>query len=142
MICKNCNGPLSDQDERHGYSTCHNCAPGHTPEGSHYASSEDCDPTWQWWGEVEFFVSVGSVQWDFNNEFLSPSERFNQASAFALSCSLRRGGAPVTLDVCIYSERAALEWGGDSALESWADDPEASVSERYVIRAEPLGRVA
>ena len=50
-----------------------------------------------------------------------------------------RTGDPVTLDVCCRSQDAADAIGEG---ESYAEDPEASVTARIVIRAEYQGRVA
>jgi len=48
---------------------------------------------------------------------------------------------PVNVDVIVYSRAAARAWGGDSAVEVYDADPDASVHERIVIRAESLGRI-
>ncbi len=66
---------------------------------------------------------------------------FNEAAAFAVVLS-SSNGRPVNLDVLIHSRLAAKIWGGDDALEQYEDDPDASVSERFIIRAESVGRIA
>ena len=48
-LCKVCRRQLSDQDMRHGYETCAQCAPGHVPEGSRYHENpSDLMPFLEW----------------------------------------------------------------------------------------------
>jgi len=47
-----------------------------------------------------------------------------------------------TLDVCVWSEEGARHYGGDDAVESYREDPECSVFERYEIRVSSMGRIA
>jgi hypothetical protein len=65
---------------------------------------------------------------------------FWEACAHAISQCLSNG-MPVTLDVVIWSKAGAGFWGGDDAVEEYKEDPEASVFERIVVRAESQGRV-
>ena len=66
---------------------------------------------------------------------------FNKAAGFAVSrcCS---GGGKVVIDVVTWSRTAARLWGGEAGEETYDLDPDASVHERIVIKAEALGRVA
>lgn len=56
-------------------------------------------------------------------------------------------GAHGTIDVCVWSEAGARAYGGDDAAEIYAEDPDASVHERWVTsKKDPrqfdcLGRV-
>lgn len=68
-------------------------------------------------------------------------ETFNEAAGHAVSLAAS-GKEDVSIDVLIYSEDGAREWGGDSAVEDYWQDPDASVSERIIVRAESIGRVA
>lgn len=45
------------------------------------------------------------------------------------------------LDVLVYSEKGAEQWGGDDAVERYKEDPDASVFERYEISINCIGRV-
>ena len=65
---------------------------------------------------------------------------FDKACGFAVSVAC--SGRDSAVDVLIYSEKAARAWGGDSAVEDYREDPDASGSERIVIKAESIGRVA
>lgn len=65
---------------------------------------------------------------------------FEDASSFAIARAVSHG-KPVKLDVVIYSKAAARAWGGDDAVDVYEDDPEASVHERIIVRAESQGRI-
>jgi hypothetical protein len=67
-------------------------------------------------------------------------DTFDAAAGFAVS--LAASGRTVALDVLIWSEAAARAWGGDDAVESYREDPDASVFERIEITANPVGRIA
>lgn len=64
----------------------------------------------------------------------------NQAAGFALALALG-DGRPHNIDVLIWSEEGAEAYGGDDAVEQYREDPEASVFERIVLRADSQGRV-
>lgn len=66
---------------------------------------------------------------------------FPEAAAHAIALAASRGET-IALDVLIYSKAGARWWGGDEAVEMYAGDPEASVSQRVVVRAEDQGRIA
>lgn len=66
---------------------------------------------------------------------------FDEAAGFAIAIAASNG-QPVNLDVLISSKSAARAWGGDDAVEQYNEDPDASVSDRIIIRAEHIGRVA
>jgi hypothetical protein len=50
-------------------------------------------------------------------------------------------GSTMVIDVVTWTKAAARKWGGESAVEVYESDPEASVHERIVIKAEALGHV-
>jgi len=66
---------------------------------------------------------------------------FAEAAAQALAVSASHGGEEVLLDVLIHSRAGARWWGGDYAVEEYESDPEASVSDRLVVRAVDQGRI-
>lgn len=65
---------------------------------------------------------------------------FGEACGFAVSIAASNG-RKVHIDVLISSVAGARWWGGDDAVEQYRDDPDASVSDRIVIRAESVGKV-
>jgi hypothetical protein len=65
---------------------------------------------------------------------------FDEAVGFAVSLAASDGN-PRNVDVLIYGESGARWWGGEEGVESYLEDPDASVSERIVIRAESVGRI-
>ena len=68
-------------------------------------------------------------------------KQFDAASGFAVGVSAM-SGKKVNVDVLIYSVSGARWWGGDEAVEQYRDDPDASVSDRIVLRAESVGKVS
>jgi hypothetical protein len=82
--------------------------------------------------DVEFVVSADGAERSF--------ETFTDALEFAFSIGV--GEPEVTLDVLVYSEEGAEWYGGDEAVRTYQEDPEASVLQRYQIRIANLGRVA
>jgi hypothetical protein len=65
-------------------------------------------------------------------------EACGQAVAIAAS-----GRTDVSIDVLIYSVEGAAWYGGDHAVEEYRADPDASVSDRVMLKgAESIGRVA
>lgn len=82
--------------------------------------------------DVEFIVSAAGVEQTFR--------MFDKALAYAFSVGLH--GSEVTLDVLVYSEDGAQWYGGDDAAERYADDPDASVFQRFKLRVADLGQVA
>jgi hypothetical protein len=84
--------------------------------------------------DVEFAVDdAGGVERIF--------QTFNEAAGFALAVGAAHG-EPINIDVLVSSEAGAAWWGGDAAVESYRADPDASVSDRVVVRVEHVGRVA
>jgi hypothetical protein len=81
---------------------------------------------------------------DFAVDDASGNERifktFDEAAGFATSLSASTG-APWNVDVLVWDEGGADWYGGDDAVEMYLEDPEASVFERIVIRADSAGRV-
>ena len=66
---------------------------------------------------------------------------FDKAAGFALSRACG-SGVEMQIDVVTWSKAAARAWGGDNAVEVYESDPEASVHERILIKAQVLGRIA
>jgi len=63
----------------------------------------------------------------------------NEASAFAIQVALATGKAD--LDMLAYSEDGAEFLLGEEGIESYLEDPEASVLRRYEIKVNDMGRV-
>jgi imidazole glycerol phosphate synthase subunit HisF len=84
--------------------------------------------------DLEFHVSfAGSTDTQiFHN--------FDKAAGMALAkaCS----GRDVHIDVVTWTRAAAKRWAGEYGLEVYDSDPEASVHDRILIKAESLGHVA
>lgn len=66
---------------------------------------------------------------------------FGEACKSAIARSVSSGNAMI-IDVVTWSRAAAKAWGGDAALQVYDEDPEASVHERIIIKAESQGRIA
>jgi hypothetical protein len=84
---------------------------------------------------LEFHVSP---EGSFDTQIFT---NIKEASVHAISLSVSRGQA-VHIDVITWTKAAARKWAGDSGVEIYNEDPEASVHERIVVKAEALGRVA
>lgn len=69
------------------------------------------------------------------------TKSFPEASAMAVSIAASNG-RKVNIDVICWSVGAARAWGGDSGVEQYKEDPEASVFERIEVRADAQGRIA
>jgi hypothetical protein len=84
--------------------------------------------------ELEFHVSDerGTATTIFSN--------FDKAAGFAIT---RSGSSGVTMqiDVITWSRAAAKKWGGESSVEIYEEDPDTSVHERILVKAESLGHV-
>lgn len=65
---------------------------------------------------------------------------FDEAAGFAVSMATSVG-RPVLLDMLVWSVSGARFLGGDDAVESYSEDPDASVFERVVVTADALGRI-
>jgi hypothetical protein len=66
---------------------------------------------------------------------------FKDACESAISMAVSTG-QEMTIDVVAWTRSAARAWGGDAAVEVHKEDPEASVHERIIIKAESQGRIA
>jgi hypothetical protein len=66
---------------------------------------------------------------------------FGEATDFAVGRAASTG-SKVDVDVLIYSVSGARWWGGDPAVEEYQEDPEASVSDRFEVSVNHVGRVA
>ena len=82
---------------------------------------------------VEFHVDNDGRTWVLKH--------FGEACAMAVgfACS---DGLPRFVDVVVIDEEGARAWGGDAAVETYREDPEASVFERIEIKATSHGRIA
>jgi hypothetical protein len=69
------------------------------------------------------------------------TKNFDDAASLAISIACSNG-QPVNIDVLAYSRAAARAWDGEDGVESYNEDPDASIFDRIVIRAESLGRIA
>jgi hypothetical protein len=85
---------------------------------------------------------------EFEVEFAGPRggrsqthRSFEEAAATAIAMAASTG-QEVYLDVLIYSKAGARWWGGEAAVEMYEEDPDASVSQRVIVRAEDEGRIA
>jgi hypothetical protein len=65
---------------------------------------------------------------------------FGEACAYAISRCVS-GGVTMLVDVVTWTKAAARAWGGDEAVERYEEDPDASVHERIVIKADSQGPV-
>lgn len=84
--------------------------------------------------DVDFHVSDGSGR-DLRYDTMEDAA----ATAIALAVS---HGMPVTIDVVVHSASGARWLSGDYGVEVYSEDPEASVFERIVVRADSQGRIA
>jgi hypothetical protein len=82
--------------------------------------------------DVEYVVGAGGSERAYAS--------FDEALASAFSVALSEG--TLRLDVLVYSEEGAEAFGGDSAVDEYREDPEASVFRRFEIAVRDLGRVA
>jgi hypothetical protein len=87
---------------------------------------------------LEFHVSDGGGD---RGHGTTVFQDFDKAAGFALSRACSHGGA-MQIDVVTWSKAAARAWGGDAAVEIYEEDPDASVHERIIIKAEAIGRLA
>jgi hypothetical protein len=83
--------------------------------------------------DVEFAVDDASGQQHI-------FRTFDEAAGFAVALAVS-DGRPHNIDVLVYSKAGARWWAGDEGAEEFEEDPEASVFERIVVRADSLGRV-
>jgi len=66
--------------------------------------------------------------------------KFEHAAVSAIAQSAS-SGKPITIDVVVYSRAGANAWQGPHGVEVYNEDPDASVHERIIVRAESLGRI-
>lgn len=65
----------------------------------------------------------------------------DEAASMAIAISMS-GKGDVYIDVIARSVGAARAYAGDDGVESYREDPEASVFDRIRVNAESLGRIA
>lgn len=66
---------------------------------------------------------------------------FDKACGFAVGIAASTG-RNVHVDVLVHSRSAAKAWAGEYGTEVYDEDPDASVFQRIVVRAEDRGRIA
>lgn len=83
-----------------------------------------------------------------NLEFAVNDAGGNQRTftTFAEACGFAVGLAASTgkewhIDVLVWNETAALVWGGVDGVARYKEDPDASVFDRFVIKADCIGSV-
>lgn len=91
--------------------------------------------------DVEFHVSPEGTHFRPATSNTEVLKDFGEACRKAV-VEAASSGRPVFIDVVIYSKVGAKAWGGDAAVEVYEDDPDASVHERIVVRADDQGRIA
>jgi len=84
--------------------------------------------------DVEFQVYSGEN--DPREEMFKEADKAFAAVGFRCVTS-----GEATLDVIVWSRAGARWYGGDSAVEQYDEDPEASIFERFEFRCNALGRV-
>ena len=82
--------------------------------------------------DVEYVIDVAGAQRIYAT--------FDEALSAAFSMALSAG--KTNLDVLIYSEEGAEAFGGESAVDDYREDPEASVFRRFEIKVNDQGRLA
>lgn len=68
-------------------------------------------------------------------------DSFERACCHAVFLAATTGTA-VNLDVLAHNELDAASWSGEDGVAQYREDPDCSVFDRVVIRAESLGRIA
>ena len=68
-------------------------------------------------------------------------KKMDEAVMFAVGLAMS-DGRPHNVDVLVYSAAGARWYGGDDGVQDYKADPEASVHDRIVIKAESKGRIA
>jgi hypothetical protein len=68
-------------------------------------------------------------------------KNIKDASFHAISMAISHGQT-MHIDVITWTRTAARKWAGDSGVEVYDEDPEASVHERIVVKAHSDGRIA
>jgi len=81
--------------------------------------------------DLEFHVSAG--------------EKTTVHDKWAFACqqadSASRGGEKAVIDIVTWSRAGAKAWAGDYGGELYDEDPEASVFERFEVRAHSVGKI-
>ena len=85
--------------------------------------------------DIEYAVNdIGGGQKTFRD--------LSEACAYAVLQSMQMGGKYTNLDILVYSESGARALEGESGVEEYREDPDASVFKRIAIKADDQGRVA
>jgi hypothetical protein len=82
--------------------------------------------------DVEFMVEAPGMEDFYTHDA-------GEAQQKAMTYAMARGEA--TLDVLVCSKEGAWAYGGDDAVSSYNEDPEASVYERFEIKVNCAGRI-
>jgi hypothetical protein len=67
-------------------------------------------------------------------------DSFEKAAALAIQRAVADGGEH-DIDVNFMSKAGAKAWGGDDAVLTYLEDPDASANERITVKANFVGRV-
>lgn len=89
--------------------------------------------TWKAHKDVQFVVSWGEMSRYYS--------KWDDAVIRAFAASAQRGGDEVVIDVLIYGRAGAKAWMGAEGVRQYDEDPEASVFQRFSIRANDEGRI-
>lgn len=90
---------------------------------------------WKKHDDVVFEVSAGEAR-------TRVKHKWDEAVVEAFALSASRGGAEAVIDVLVHSEAGARAWLGEHGVEMYREDPEASVFQRFSVRAQDKGRIA
>lgn len=85
--------------------------------------------------DLEFHVAAGEAK-------ARVHKTWKEAAADAVQMSASRGGEQAVVDVIAWSRAATKAWAGSYGVELYDEDPDASVFERFEVRARSVGRVA
>lgn len=89
-----------------------------------------------WWTQPGAKIGrTGRVGADGNAYFR------NQNDALLTAVDRALNGDPTKVDVLIHSERGARCYAGESGVEAYREDPEASAFDSWEVKVTPRGRV-
>lgn len=86
--------------------------------------------------DLEFEVS------DSADHRIGTYKTASEAAIVAISRSMARGGEPVFIDVLTWTRAGARAYMGESGVEVYDEDPDASIHDRIVVTAQSQGRIS